>query len=176
MYYFIYKIENSINGKMYIGQTIRPITQRFKEHQFKSSGCLKIKRAFAKYGASVFHIKLILITHSEPLADEWERYFIAKYNSVNCGYNIRDGGARGKLPLESRLKISEANKKQKNRYKWPKGKPCSPDIKAKISATMIGVKRPQSVIDKISKSKMGKKWTLVNGKRVYTPATTPKII
>ena len=32
-------IKNKINGKIYIGQTTRPIEERFKNHQKKSSNC-----------------------------------------------------------------------------------------------------------------------------------------
>jgi predicted GIY-YIG superfamily endonuclease len=48
----IYKITNTINGKVYIGQTIQPLDKRWSQH--KRSARMKepysIHRAIAKYG------------------------------------------------------------------------------------------------------------------------------
>ena len=34
---YIYKIENQINKKLYIGKTLYPIEHRWKQHQYNST-------------------------------------------------------------------------------------------------------------------------------------------
>jgi group I intron endonuclease len=70
----IYKITNNINNKIYIGQTWKLIADRFKEHKYPNSGCLKLRRAIKKYGKEQFIITLILFTHTQETADYWENY------------------------------------------------------------------------------------------------------
>ena len=43
-------LRNKINGKIYIGQTIRSIEERFKEHQKESNGCVAIRNAIQYHG------------------------------------------------------------------------------------------------------------------------------
>jgi hypothetical protein len=46
----IYMLKNKKNGKIYIGQTTRPIEKRFEEHQRKDSNCVAIYNAIQKHG------------------------------------------------------------------------------------------------------------------------------
>jgi group I intron endonuclease len=50
---FIYTL-TSPSGKSYVGQTIRPIEERFDEHQNPSSGCVAIYGAIKKHGWEKF--------------------------------------------------------------------------------------------------------------------------
>ena len=36
---YIYKITNKTDGKIYIGQTIQPLDERFRQHRKKGSNC-----------------------------------------------------------------------------------------------------------------------------------------
>ena len=59
---FIYKISNSVNNKVYIGQTIRPIEERFARHiNDAMNGVLDthFARAIRLYGPDKFSIELI---------------------------------------------------------------------------------------------------------------------
>lgn len=51
---YIYKIINKVNNKIYIGQTINSIEERWRSHKKNNSNCTYLKRAFSKYGISNF--------------------------------------------------------------------------------------------------------------------------
>lgn len=95
---YIYKITNNINNKIYIGQTIRSLEKRWKEHIFKSkSGThmnLPLARAIRKYGAENFTISLVEEVADEELNDK-EKYYINYYDSYHTGYNATLGGDGG---------------------------------------------------------------------------------
>lgn len=84
----IYKIENLLNGKIYIGQTNR-LAIRIKQHQNANS---YIGSALRKYGVENFNI--IEIEKTE-FYDERERFWIEHYhsNNPNKGYNLTLGGS-----------------------------------------------------------------------------------
>lgn len=84
----IYKIENLINHKIYIGQSIH-IERRWTEHCNKKSKSV-ISQAIQKYGKQNFSFQVIKECEPEQL-NELEEYYIKKYNSVTPnGYNIID--------------------------------------------------------------------------------------
>lgn len=91
---YIYKIINDINDKIYIGQTIRTIEERWKEH-LKESNRIRadhpIYRAMRKYGNEHFSIMLIEEIPNDKL-DEREKYWIKQYNTYSNGYNATYGG------------------------------------------------------------------------------------
>ena len=100
----IYKIENKINGKVYIGQTITPLNQRMSKHFSRArtgENLTGIDAAIAKYGQENFNIEIIDTCEANQL-DELERFYIAKYDSYNNGYNLTKGGQDG---LGSKLEI-----------------------------------------------------------------------
>ena len=84
----IYKIENLINHKVYIGQSIH-IEKRWQQHCQPSSDSV-IAKAIKKYGKENFSFQ-ILEECSEQDLDEKELFYIKSYNSlVPNGYNIID--------------------------------------------------------------------------------------
>jgi hypothetical protein len=104
----IYKITNTINGKIYIGQTrshrlnhnkYRPFGYlgRFKDHiheafssKQKQSKCLN--SSIRKYGPDSFTCELIHTCEVSEL-NEQEEQFIIEYNSkYPNGYNLTNGG------------------------------------------------------------------------------------
>lgn len=110
----IYQIKNNINGKLYIGQTWKPLQVRFYAH-LHSNGCIKLARAIKKYGSSNFTISLITIAHTQEVADELEKYFIKKYDTRNVGYNIAEGGGGTRLSEAQKANIRLKNKKKRLR-------------------------------------------------------------
>jgi group I intron endonuclease len=92
---YIYKITNTINGKIYIGQTIRSVEQRFNRHINDAINCnidTHFARAIRKYGLDVFFIEIIDTAQSECELTQKEQYWIRYYNSTNpgIGYNETD--------------------------------------------------------------------------------------
>lgn len=92
---FIYIIRNTINNKVYIGQTRTNVSQRWAEHlRHARYGEQVINRAMRKYGVDKFYIETLEICDIEYL-DEREIYYIDLYNSTDKsrGYNVSIGGS-----------------------------------------------------------------------------------
>ena len=90
---FIYKITNIVNNKVYIGQSIRPIEQRFKRHindAVNNNLDTHFARAIRKYGQAKFVIEQIDIASSQDELNKKEQYWIKYYDSINKGYNESD--------------------------------------------------------------------------------------
>lgn len=91
---FIYIIKNTVNSKVYIGQTRTSVDQRWKEHlRHAQYGDQVINRAMKKYGVDKFYIETLEICDISIL-DEREIYYIDLYDSTDKskGYNVSIGG------------------------------------------------------------------------------------
>jgi group I intron endonuclease len=92
----IYKIENLINGKVYIGQSV-DVNYRLTNHKSESfnpnsnSYETAIHRAIRKYGIENFSFEVIERCSPDELKDR-EVYWIKKYESYEKGYNMTHGG------------------------------------------------------------------------------------
>ena len=95
----IYKIENKINGKVYIGQSVN-IRKRFIEHRYRAydkkdekTYDLYLYAAIRKYGKENFSFTIIEECKAEELNNR-EMYWIDYYksNQKEHGYNLTDGG------------------------------------------------------------------------------------
>lgn len=95
---FIYKIINSVNEKIYIGQTKKSIQKRWVAHKQaikRGKGCPLLARGFNAHGEDKFFIEMVEECVDE-LLNEREKYYIAHYNSlVPNGYNADAGGKSG---------------------------------------------------------------------------------
>ena len=90
---YIYKIENKINGKCYIGKT-KNLEKRLKQHKNNvGKKRHKFYDAIYHYGWDNFLVEIIDST--EEKIDELEIYYINKFNSINEGYNYTIGGTGG---------------------------------------------------------------------------------
>lgn len=91
---FIYVIRNTVNSKVYIGQTRTSVEQRWREHlRHAQYGYQVINRAMKKYGIDKFYVETLEI-YSIGLLDEREMYYIDSFNSTDKskGYNVSIGG------------------------------------------------------------------------------------
>lgn len=95
----IYKIENLINHKVYIGQTIMNVKDRWYRHceingVSESEKAMPIKRAILKYGKENFSFEAVEEVPKDSL-DDREKYWIDKFDSYRNGYNATVGGKSG---------------------------------------------------------------------------------
>ena len=85
MHIFVYKIKNIVNNKVYIGQSIRPIEQRFKRHindAINNNLNTHFARAIRKYGQDKFEIEQIDVANSQEELNKKEQYWIRYYLSL----------------------------------------------------------------------------------------------
>lgn len=92
---FVYKITNKFNDKVYIGQSVRPIEQRFRRHINDALNFVidtHFARAIRKYGKDNFKIDLIDTATTQDELNAKEQYWIKYYKSTNStyGYNETD--------------------------------------------------------------------------------------
>lgn len=126
----IYKITNKINGKVYIGQTIRPAQQRFRRHINDAMNNIlntHFAKAIRKYGPDAWELTIIDKAETQEELNQKEQYWIRYYNSVIDGYNETDainkcGGNTYQSKTEEEMEV----------------------IKEKIRKTKLGAKNPMA--------------------------------
>ena len=127
---WIYKITNIQNNKVYIGQTIRPVQDRFNRHLNDALHNVidtHFARAIRKYGKDSFSWEVIDTANTQEELTIKERYWIQYYNSVKEGYNETNaiskcGGNTYQSKTEKEMEV----------------------IKEKIRQTKIGTKNPMA--------------------------------
>lgn len=113
---YIYKITNSVNNKVYIGQTIDDPEKRWNSHK-KNVKELSINRplvdAMRVLGIDKFRMDIIIICFDDSM-DDIEIEQIKRYSSLHPnGYNYTEGGHFHKRPSEElRKKLSMIAKKR----------------------------------------------------------------
>lgn len=96
----IYKFENKINNKIYIGQAI-DLAERYRKHKSYYKNESNNKDLYVDmrlYGFDNFDYEIIEIIEPENISmlDELECYYINYYNSMKPnGYNMVPGGTNG---------------------------------------------------------------------------------
>lgn len=126
----IYKITNKINGKVYIGQSIRPVEYRFHRHINDAMHNIldtHFARAIRKYGPDQWQLEVIDTATTQDELNQKEQYWIRYYNSVEEGYNETDaiskcGGNTYHSKTEEEMEV----------------------IKNKIRQTKLGAKNPMA--------------------------------
>lgn len=91
----VYLITNNVNGKQYIGQTTRPIEERWKSHLFDANTHRPwlISKAIRKYGPDKFLIEPLAEVNTKTELDFCEVLFIQLMGTLAPrGYNVSHGG------------------------------------------------------------------------------------
>jgi len=141
--HYIYRITNTVNGKVYIGQTNNP-PLRWSQHKSNAKydrGHQVITRAITKYGANVFEFEVIATCRTQDDVDFVEEQVIQEYDSRNPekGYNVDVGGNTSPRTPEIVAKISAALKEhyQYNEH-FLKGKILPEEWKENMSKAAMG--------------------------------------
>ena len=165
----IYMIQNSVNGKSYVGITRRSLAERWSEHLEEARGARSsraLTQAIRKYGESAFSIQLL------GEAEDWDSLCAAEVELIQLlgtkapgGYNLTNGGD-GAVGLceEALARMREKCRKLRHSEETKKkiseaglGRKHSEEAKAKISAGHSGKVLSEEHKEKLSAAKMGKK-------------------
>lgn len=102
--------------KSYIGQTTEEPRLRWRKDgqgYTRQGQDTKFSNAINKYGWENFSHEIIGVVESDTKEqlirdlDEWEKYYISKYDSFHNGYNTTTGGGNGIPSEESKRKNRE---------------------------------------------------------------------
>jgi group I intron endonuclease len=140
----IYLVTNTVNNKVYVGQTDRTLGKRWNAHCSNARTSVSptyLYKAINKHGRDAFTISLVETVPLEQL-DAAEIKWIAFYESFTDrtkGYNLTAGGGgiRGMVhSFSTKKKMSESHSGAKN---YAFGTKKSQEWKDKMSAAMMGV-------------------------------------
>mgnify|MGYP001810153903 CR=1 FL=1 len=145
---FVYKLTFP-SEKSYIGQTIRPIHERLKEHQYASSNCVAVCNAIKKYGWEKVEKEWYEVPDED--LNFYEEMLVALLGTLAPGgYNlVEGGGSTGKMSEETKQKMREAKTGEKNpmygktgKKAYWYGKEHTEETKQKMKEAQTGEKNP----------------------------------
>ena len=159
-YGIIYKATSKVNGKVYVGQTIKSLDRRKLRHihdALNNKNNFHFHNAIRKHGIKNFEWKIVAQCCSREELNSAEIQMIKKYSAFEDGYNLNIGGngnAGFRHTKVARKRISEACR----------GRKLSEETKEKISKVTKGRNNPfygkehsEASIQKISEAGKGKK-------------------
>ncbi len=178
----IYMAHNNINGKIYIGQTVKGLKRRKLQHLSRARNGhdeLVLYRSIRKYGEDSFSWKILEICYSSCELEEMEYHYIKQYDSIKNGYNLyfnvqnqagkNNPNYGNKMSLESRNSISKLAKerlKDKRNHPFYK-KAHSEETKQKLR--LINLNRPlitEETREKMSLAQRNKAPYTINSKKI----------
>jgi group I intron endonuclease len=139
---FIYKIKNTINEKIYVGQTTLTLTKRWNKHlsDTKNGRRCAIHNAIRHHGEHNFTCEIIEECSNEHLNDR-EIHWISNLKSYqrSTGYNRTLGGQRGTITEDVKHLLSILHTGEGNPMF---GKHHSLETREKMSKTRKGRQAP----------------------------------
>jgi group I intron endonuclease len=151
----IYLITNRVTGKGYVGRSKRQqIRERehWRDLQKGNHHNAHLQRAFDQYGREAFCCSLLeyCLLADSPQREQWWIDLLGTTDR-DKGYNLKGTGGLEIHSAETRAKMSAARKGKPSKKKGTthsyglKGAAnpaCRPEVRAKISATKMGVPNP----------------------------------
>lgn len=144
----VYKIKNTLNGKVYIGRTIQSLNNRWTRHKydcFVKELDFPLYRAMRKYGIENFTIEKVDEAETIEKLNKKEADWIFNLESMvyQNGYNIKPEDNRLKMPKETRLKISNSlkGKKKVNRISKKEKSKIAKENGSKATKNTNGLKK-----------------------------------
>ena len=140
----IYKIENRVNHKIYIGQSVDIYTRWYNHKHSLCNGIhynTHLQKSWDKYGEDNFEFYVIQECAENDL-NHLEIEYISQYRSYDgrFGYNLTFGGEGGVPNDETRAKFSQINSGDNNPMF---GKYHTTETKKKISEALSGENNPR---------------------------------
>ena len=148
----IYKFTLKGTNRCYIGQTIQSANQRRLEHLADcryTPNTYHFHNAIRKYGADAFEFEVIATANSINELNILEENYIKKYNSIENGFNIRNGGDNKTHHIRSieKMKDSQIKAHQRRRENGTEG-----GWKRKDGGAMKGKKQPATFLENTKKA------------------------
>jgi group I intron endonuclease len=162
----VYLATNTVNGKKYIGKTVRTLQQRWSQHKSNAltqNSQTYFHRAIRKYGAAAFTVEVLGRCNEwdEENLNTCERLLIRLYDTRNPdkGYNQSDGcEGNSNPPADVRVRIGSAN-----RDKTRLGRPHSLRTRQRLSeiakARKASVETRQRMSESIKRVRASKFWS-----------------
>lgn len=148
----VYRITNTVNGKVYVGITTKAVTERWADHLVtasKSKHTRALYNAIKKYGADVFSVTELASASSMDELQKLEREFIVSLNSMAPhGYNMTFGG-EGVWGYRHTEETKRANSIRSI------GRRHTPEAIEKIRATSKGRKIPREAVERSRAKRLG---------------------
>lgn len=152
----VYKITNTVNGKLYIGISANP-TKRWWGHRNQTKRThTKLYNAFKKHGVEAFNFEVLHWCETREDARELENLVVDVCEAITKGYNMCPGGGGGvagpdnpfygkPLSQEVRAKMSAAAKQRR----------ATPETRARMSEARKGRKQSPEWVEKRAAKKRG---------------------
>lgn len=149
---YLYRITNSVTGLQYIGVSKHP-AKRFKKHCVKPSTHNKslLGNAIQKYGSDKFNMEVLIQSTMGYCFDLEIKAIEAFKTRMPNGYNITAGGEgyAGFFGEDHHMYGVKRSQEWCNHMsKLFTGRPIPPEQRAKISASLIGIKQSAETIEK----------------------------
>ncbi len=185
----VYVVTNLVNGKQYVGKTIRSAKSRWAQHcRDCGKGQSLFARAIHKYGPKAFEVSVLYRGVDEREIFAVEKAMIAQYGTYTPGgYNLTIGGdgPSGHKQSQSHREKTAASKRgrkfpnlsaalkgrvfseewRRNIGNGHRGKVISLECKIRMSAAHLARPKDPDIGAKISAGKLGKSTKLKGTKR-----------
>lgn len=161
----IYKITNTINEKVYVGQS-KNLNTRFTNHLYRINRGEHhnehLQRSFDKHGEDKFVYEILEEIEDLSLLDSREKYWIDHYGGINSNdtYNLKDpllnehnDYVRGKI---SKANSGENNPNYGNKWTDEQKKNMSKSRKGKSWEELYGKDKAKEMRENASESQMGR--------------------
>lgn len=154
----IYRIINSITGKMYIGSTVKFRIRQYNHKSDLINNChssIKLQRSVNKHGISAFSFEILEMLEDRQNLMNLEQVYLDWFKTPTEGYNVSSVAYRPELPPEilaiisSKLRGRKMSDEQRLRQEpiWAarKGVPRPKDVVEKMILTKRQREYPESV-------------------------------
>lgn len=131
----VYLVTNRVNGKQYVGFTGGSLAVRRRDHMKQKSPCRAFSGALKKYGPDMFIWEVIARGERQAMLSAEARY-IAQFDTMAQGYNLRSGGEAPSQTLETRQKIGDTRRRKGCARKGVRKGPPSDAHRAAMSAAL----------------------------------------